>query len=46
MAGYRGGFGAGDYATAITHLIDQNREVMAMRGGAAPWVRFAMASFM
>ena len=23
---------------AITHLIDQNREVMAMRGGAAPWV--------
>lgn len=28
----------GDYAMAITHLIDQNREVMAMRGGAAPWV--------
>ena len=28
----------GDYAMAITHLIDQNREVMALRGGAAPWV--------
>jgi len=28
----------GDYATAVKHLIDQNREVMVMRGGAAPWV--------
>jgi hypothetical protein len=28
----------GDYAAAIRYLIDQNREVMTIRGGAAPWV--------
>jgi hypothetical protein len=28
----------GDYATTIKQLIDQNREVMVLRGGAAPWV--------
>jgi|ERR1043166_6621546 hypothetical protein len=33
-----GALGQGDYVTAITQLIDHNRAVMAMRGGAAPWV--------
>ena len=33
-----GALSQGDYATAIKHLIDRNGEVMAMRGGAAPWV--------
>lgn len=33
-----GALAQGDYATAITHLIDQNREVMVLRGAAAPWV--------
>lgn len=33
-----GALAQGDYATAITHLINQNREVMMMRGVAAPWV--------
>jgi hypothetical protein len=33
-----GALAQGDYAAAITHLIDQNREVMVMRGVAAPWV--------
>lgn len=28
---------SGDYVKAIGHLLDQNREVMVMRGGAAPW---------
>ena len=28
----------GDYALAIKYLIDQNREVMVLRGGAAPWL--------
>lgn len=28
----------GDYALAIRHLIEQNRDVMVMRGGAAPWL--------
>lgn len=28
----------GDYACAITYLIDQNREVMMLRGAAAPWI--------
>lgn len=28
----------GDYAAAIEGLLAQNREVMARRGGAAPWV--------
>jgi hypothetical protein len=28
----------GDYAMATMYLTDQNREVMAMRGGAAPWL--------
>ena len=27
----------GDYVRVIQHLLDQNREVMLMRGGAAPW---------
>jgi len=33
-----GDLAQGDYAKAITQLIDQNREVMVMRGGAAPWL--------
>lgn len=28
----------GDYAVAIRELLEQNRAVMIMRGGAAPWV--------
>ncbi|WP_141654371.1 hypothetical protein [Candidatus Nitrospira nitrosa] len=33
-----GDLAQGDYAKVITQLIDQNREVMVMRGGAAPWL--------
>ena len=29
---------SGDYAAALSLLIDQNRAVMLARGGAAPWV--------
>jgi hypothetical protein len=29
---------SGDYETALSLLIDQNRAVMVSRGGAAPWV--------
>ena len=31
-------FATGDYAEAIRQLLEQNRVIMIMRGGAAPWV--------
>jgi hypothetical protein len=36
--GVAGGLAEGDYTGVITHLIDQNSEVMSARGGAAPWL--------
>lgn len=33
-----GALTSGDYTSAITYLIDQNREVMATRGSAAAWI--------